>query len=294
MVQLRLLLDWKKDAKHAIFQAGLNSDEYRQRGIALELIEPRTKSIDALDIVSSGPAEMAINYPHNLMYQSPEQLLSVGALVQQNPQGLLSLVRSGIETPADLAGKRVGVGPSPISRIQFDMFVSANGLTRRPPEMITVGFEGEDLLLENRIDALDAVAYANIRTVRKGAPVNFFPYIRSGIPNSPFLVFVANRSWCNRNEPVVRRFLEATTAGYHRVCGWEQGHWRDYVAGLPERSAEEESAVWKDIQPLIWGAGKLFRQNHTELSRLQDILSAAQLIDGKLEIDQVFTNRFLP
>jgi putative hydroxymethylpyrimidine transport system substrate-binding protein len=294
MDQIRLLLDWKQDAKHAIFQAGLDGSEYQKRGIQLILREPEAKSIDALAAVSNGRVEMAINYPHNLMHQSGEGLLSVGALVKHNPQGLLSLERAGIETPTELAGKRIGIGPSPISKVQFDVFVSSNNLSGNPPETITVGFEGEDLLLENKIDALDAVAYANIRTIRKGFPVRFFPYIKSGVPDSPFLVFIADSSWCSRNERVVRSFFEATAAGYQRACRWEQEHWSDYVVNTPGRSIEEEYAVWKDIQPLIWGSGKLFQQNHDELQRLQEILYEANLIDRKLAIDRVFTNHFLP
>jgi putative hydroxymethylpyrimidine transport system substrate-binding protein len=294
---MRLLLDWKLDAKHAIFVEGRDSGVYSTRGIGLELVEPAAKSITALEILHDGGAELAINYPHNLMLsraQLPE-LLSVGALVRRNPEGLLSLATRPVRSPGELKGRTVGIGPSPVSRAQFEVFCRSNGLPMESLRVVTVGFDGEELLLAGEIDALDGVAYAIARTRRKGHDVAFVPYADFGIPDSPFLVFCVRRDWAQRNGETLRAFLEASTGAFERVCEWEELDWDRYAARIPGRDGEEERLVWKATEPLIRvGGRRLFEQDLPALEGLHEILCSEGLLEEHLNLRDVFTNRFVP
>ena len=102
--RLRLLLDWKLDAKHALFVEGLERGAYARAGIALELIEPQAKSIQALELLHRGGAELAINYPHNL-------LLSARAVPGPAVRGRAGPAQSG---RAALAGGQARCAPPPI------------------------------------------------------------------------------------------------------------------------------------------------------------------------------------
>lgn len=294
--RVRLLLDWKPDAKHALFAEGLQRGAYAEAGIALEPVEPAAKSIQALELLALGEAELAINYPHNLLLSGGQYpgLLSAGALVRRNPEGLLSLADRPVRAPADLAGKRVGIGPSPVSRAQFEVFCLANLLDRAALEVVTVGFEGEELLLEGRIDALDAVAYAIARTERKGHRVCFIPYARHGIPDSPFLVFAARAEWAERRMELLRAFFRVTAESFTRVSAWGRREWAAYAAGIPGRNGEEEQAVWRATRPLIIGEGRLFAQDLAALEGLQEILLTHGLQGAAADLPALFPDRFLP
>ena len=242
--RIRVLLDWKRDAKHAVLVEAQASGGYARAGLTVELVDPAEKSADSLAMVSRGLAEVAINYPHNIMCMRDAcpDVVSFGALVKKNPEGLLSLAESRIRAPRDLEGKRVGIGPSPVSRAQFDMFLKGNAIDERAVEVVTVGFEGERLLLDRSIDALDAVAYAIPRTRRKGRDTSFIFYSESGIPDSPFLVFAARREWLDANLPRARGFLAQTGQAFRAVESWGRAEWDRYVRGLPERTAAKR---WK-------------------------------------------------
>ncbi|MBN1837295.1 MAG: ABC transporter substrate-binding protein [Spirochaetales bacterium] len=294
--RLRVLLDWKLDAKHAVFVEGRDSGDYARRGLEVELVEPAAKSIQALQILHSGAVELAINYPHNLLLSREDYpgLVSVGALVRHNPEGILSLAARPVAAPADLRGRSVGIGPSPVSRAQFEVFCQANGIDRDSMRVVTVGFEGEELLLSGRIDALDGVAYAIARTRRKGHEVAFLPYAGFGIPDSPFLVFAARREWAEANAPAVRDFLEVSAAAFRRVCAWGRAEWGRYATGIPGREAEEEREVWEATRPLIEGSGRLFEHDLEALAGLQRILRERGLPAPKVEPAEIFWNRFVP
>ena len=231
--RIRILLDWKPDAKHALLSEGMARGAYAAAGIDLELAEPAAKSIEGLALLARGEAEMSINYPHNLLLSAGQYpgLLSAGALVRKNPEGLLSLASNPVRAPADLAGKRVGIGPSPVSQAQFDVFCAANGLDRASLDVVVVGFDGEEQLLDGRIHALDAVAYAIARTQRKGHAVSFVPYARFGIPDSPFLVFAARASWAGAHAALLQEFFRVTVESFARVSAWGSGEWKAYAAG---------------------------------------------------------------
>jgi ABC-type nitrate/sulfonate/bicarbonate transport system substrate-binding protein len=215
-------------------------------------------------------------------------IVSFGALVKRNPEGLLSLRASGITGPSRLAGRKVGIGPSPVSRAQFELFLRANGLAREDVEIVTVGFEGEDLLLSGTIDALDAVAYAIPRTRRKGCETDFIYYADSGLPDSPFLVFIARADWLEANLAHARAFLQETAASFPVVEAWGTTEWQRYVQDLPGRNAEEEREVWNATLPLMKGTGPLFRQDREALRGLARILLDRGSIRTPFAVDEAF------
>jgi putative hydroxymethylpyrimidine transport system substrate-binding protein len=294
--RVRLLLDWKLDAKHALFVEGMSRGAYRAVGIELELVEPAAKSIEGLELLAAGEVDLSINYPHNLLLSHARlpALVSVGALVRRNPEGLLSLADNPVRIPSDLAGKRIGIGPSPVSQAQFDVFCRANHLDRAGLEVISVGFDGEEQLLDGRIHALDAVAYAIARTERKGRAVCFVSYARHGIPDSPFLVFAARASWADRQGELLPAFFRVTAESFARVSAWGEREWAAYAAGIPGRNGEEERAVWQATRPLIAGSETLFVQDIAALVGLRDILIARGLLDATVDIPALFPDRFLP
>jgi ABC-type nitrate/sulfonate/bicarbonate transport system substrate-binding protein len=292
LIEMRVLLDWKRDAKHAILAEAERSGGYASAGIRVELIDPAEKSADSLTMVCRGAAEVAINYPHNIMCMQDAcpGIVSFGALVKKNPEGLLSLAQLCITNPRDLAGKKVGIGPSPVSRAQFDMFLQASGLKRESVDIATVGFEGEQLLLDGRIDALDAVAYAIPRTRRKGQDTNFIFYSESGIPDSPFLVFAARKEWLSANLQKVKDFLVQTEKAFHVVESWKAAEWQFYVRNLPERNGDEEMEVWEATCPLMKGTGPLFHQDLEALGALDTMLLRRGLTNRACKVDEVFRN----
>lgn len=294
MENIRILLDWTYDAKHAILVEARNRGFFEQAGIDLEILEPAAKSAAAISRVYDEEAELAINYPHNIVLMQDDYpgIISVGSLVGSNPEGLLSLESQEISTPADLKGRRLGVGPSPVSVAQLEVFLKVNGISEDSITLVTVGFEGEELLIKDEIDALDAVSYAIPRTINKGYGVRFLAYTDHGLPDSPFLVFAARESWAKDHRGVLKGFFEALRKGLDAVISWGSEDWERYVADIPGRTAGEEQDVWKRILPAI-ANGNPFDQDHRGLSGLMEILADKGILRFSCDLNRFFPKDYL-
>ena len=295
LTKIRVILDWTPDAKHSIIWAAEKNGLFAHEGLTIEMVPPPSKSSNSLQKIHDLEAELAINYPHNVLLMRGDlpRLISVGALVKKNSEGLLSIKKTEITEPAHIKGKRIGIGPSPVSRSQFEVFLTANGLRYEDIELKYVGFEGEELLLAGEIDALDAVWYAIPRTERKGHEINFIPYTVSGVPDSPFLVFTGENGWVSSNTAALKRFFSCLKAGLSIVSGWGFADWKSYTDTIEGRNTEEEMKIWETTLPLIDDGDTLFRQNINEIEKLQDILFDKNLMQEKYRIGEIFSNEYI-
>jgi putative hydroxymethylpyrimidine transport system substrate-binding protein len=294
METVKILLDWTYDAKHAVLVEGRDKGFFKEAGIDLEIIEPASKSAMAIERLYSGDAELAINYPHNILLMQKDYpgIISVGTLVGSNPEGLLSLEKTKIYVPSDLLGKTIGVGPSPVSLAQLEMFLKANSISEDSVTLKKVGFEGEELLIKGEIDALDAVSYAIPRTLNKGFKVNFIGYTQNGLPDSPFLVFAAAEAWAKEHKELLKGFFIALSKGLSAVEAWSAADWTQFTNKIPGRNAPEEQAVWDLILPAI-ANGKAFNHDQTGLKSLMDILLLKGILKNEFDLDRFFSNSYL-
>lgn len=293
--EIRIILDWTPDAKHSIIWAADQAGCFDKNGLKVEMVAPPSKSANSLEIVHRGEAELAINYPHNILLMRKElpHLVSVGSMIKKNSEGLLSLQENKISLPMHLKHKRVGIGPSPVSKSQFEVFLSSNNLSYQDIDLKYVGFEGEELLLNGEIDALDAVQYAIPRTEGKGHKINFIPYTTSGVPDSPFLVFTGHDSLVENNSEILQKFFSCLNKGYSLVQQWGVKDWESYTSTCNGRTPDEEMKIWEATRPLIDDGGPLFEQNIDEIEKLQDILFQKDLLKEKYKIKDIFINSYI-
>lgn len=259
----------------------------------MEMVPPQP---ERLEKVQAGEFELAIDYPHNILLMRNElpDLVSVGALVKTNPEGILTLARDAIGTPRDLANKTIAIGWSPLGKSQAEIFLSHHGLTDQV-ELVPVGRDGEVRLMAGEFDALNGVHYGIPRMAREGIETNFFFYIDSGVPDSAFLVFTGQKEWVNAHTQDLRQFFSCLREGLGLVKGWGGEEWEIYTESIEgrKRFRDEEMAVWEAVLPLIDDGGDLFHHNVEEIGKLQDILRSAGMLDTLYPVEEIFLNSHL-
>lgn len=141
----------------------------------------------------------------------PLPIVSIALIGQTGQQGFAVLADSGIETPADWAGKTAGFKGSTVTPDYLEI-LEANGVDRDSIEEVRVGFEPQ-VLTEGQVDIFPVFLSNEPDTLdRLGYPTKVFTAADYGAPTLG-LTYTATEDYIAENPDVVRRFVRAALEG---------------------------------------------------------------------------------
>jgi NitT/TauT family transport system substrate-binding protein/putative hydroxymethylpyrimidine transport system substrate-binding protein len=211
-----LVLDFTPNAVHAGIYAALREGYYADHGVDLTVRQP-SASTDAPKLLEAGRADFAILDIHDLAIarQRGLDVVGVAPIVDRPLAAVIAGNRSAIRTPADLAGKTVGVTGLPSDDAVLDTVLASAGLAPNAVHRVTIGFGAVPALAAGRIDAATAFWNAEGVTLRRhGVPVRSFRVDDFGAPRYPELWLTTTRSECRTDPGLVREMTAATARGY--------------------------------------------------------------------------------
>jgi NitT/TauT family transport system substrate-binding protein len=138
-------------------------------------------------------------------------LAATNALPDTSKSGIIARTDSGIKTPQDLVGKKVGVpGINGLLDVIFRRWLASQGVDTKRVTYVETSFpQMSDLLKASQVDAAVAVDpfYARILAQNTGYLVD--DYIRTLPAGTIASVYSATSKWANANKNVVKSFQEA-------------------------------------------------------------------------------------
>ena len=211
-----LVLDFTPNAVHAGIYAALEEGFYEQHGVDLAVHEP-SSSTDAPKLLAAGRTDFAILDIHDLAIAAERGLHVVGVapIVERPLASVIAGDRTEVRTPADLAGKTVGVTGLPSDDAVLDSVLQSAGLPPGSVHRVTIGFGAVPALAAGRVDA--ATAFWNAEGVtleQRGIPVRTFRVDDFGAPRYPELILTTSRDELQSDPGLVKKVVEATREGY--------------------------------------------------------------------------------
>src|SRR5580692_9250149 len=129
--KVRLILDFAMQGQQSPFLLAAEGGYFARAGVDVE-VDRGYGSGDAVTKVVSGAYDMAFADIGAMIQfagrQGEGRLVSVFQVYDLAPMVILSLKKSGIRKPADLAGKRVAAAQASGSRVMFPLLAAANAL----------------------------------------------------------------------------------------------------------------------------------------------------------------------
>jgi NitT/TauT family transport system substrate-binding protein len=160
---------------------------------------------------------------------APIKILST--IYQSSPNAINALADSGIESVADLAGKRLGEPTGEAGSALLGLLLEANGLTRDDLEIVPMpGTSLVGALTQDQVDAiLGSTEGYNLVLEEQGFDVTVLPYAEWGVPTVSTSIIASDR-FLEENANTVRCFVEAS------LKGWDEAIKRpdDAIAALVE------------------------------------------------------------
>jgi putative hydroxymethylpyrimidine transport system substrate-binding protein len=239
-----LVLDFTPNAAHAGIYAALGEGYYKDAGVDLAVRAP-SSSTDAPKLLAAGRTEFAILDIHDLAIARRRGLPLVGVapIVDRPLASVIAADRHAVRTPADLAGKTVGVTGLPSDNAVLDAILRAGGVRPGDVQRETIGFGAIPALASGRVDA--ATAFWNDEGVtleRRGVPIRVLRVDDYGAPSYPELVLATTERLRREHPGLVRSVVRATHRGYALATSRPHRALDDLVAANPDLDRGEVAA----------------------------------------------------
>lgn len=291
-----LILDFTPNAVHTGIYTALAQGYYLDEGVKLKVREPST-SADSLKLVQSGKADFAIADIHDLgiARESGLKLVAVMAIVERPLASVIALKKSGIATPVNLEGEKVGVTGLPSDDAVLNSVVKNAGGNPSKVSKITIGFNAVGSLIAGKVRA--ATAFWNAEGVNlklKGHPVTEFRVDDYGAPSYPELVLVASERTVEKRGKLVGQVVKATVKGYEHTLEKPDEAMADLLKKVPGLDREEMKAQLDVLLPVFKGrAKKAGYLDPAILRRWAEWDLSFGILKRTPQLDKAFTNSFL-
>ena len=214
MEKVTLLLDWFPNVDHAPLYVAQENKVFAKHGLEVELLWGGDPDAP-LKLVAAEKYPFAVSYQQSVtIARASEEVLpvkSIGLLVEHPLNTISFLKKTGIKTPADFKGKKIGYTVAPLDVLLFNAIAANAGLSEDDYELINVSTNISASLLSGQIDAvIGPFRNYEINELKlEGAEADYFALEKHGIPDYYELVIVSNDAYLEKHPETAKKLMTA-------------------------------------------------------------------------------------
>lgn len=281
--KVTVLLDWFINPDHAPLLVAKQIGAFEKRGLDIEIVQPSDPSMPPR-LLGAGQGDIAISYQPQLYMLAEEELpvTRVATLVDSPLNVLAAIEGKGIETIADLKGKKIGYSVSGVEEATLAAMLQSGGLSLDDVEMVNVNFQLVASLLADRVDAVIG-GYRNFEATeirQQGYEPKMFLIEEHGVPMYDELIVLARKG--EENSEMVKSFVAALKEGTAYLLEHPDETWEQFRVDYPDLDNELNKVAWEDTLPMFaTDPGKLDTDRYQAYG---DFLKEHDLISPDVEI----------
>jgi len=287
-VPVSVRLTWLHQAQFAGIYLALDKGFYKDAGLDVE-IKPGGMEYPSIKMVTVGNDDIGMTSADQVLLARAKgaPVVALAAMYQKSPAVLFSLKKSGISTPSDLRGKRIGIKYGDNSEIPIRALLKKEGISEKDIKEVSVSYDPGPLI-QGQVDAFaDFAINAPIAVEEKGYEVNEILPADYGINMYADVIFTTDQVLQRKREQLVE-FLRATIKGYQYAID----HPDEAVTATLRRDTnlrpEHEKRMFEASVPFWKPPGKRpGEMQESDWAGLNDILVTTGLIKQKVPLNQV-------
>ncbi len=221
---IKFILDWRFEGPSALFLAPVAKGYFKDAKLDVT-VDAGNGSGGAVTRVASGTYDMgfadlaALMEFHANNPDAPNKPVAIMMVYNNTPASVMALKKSGIKTPADLNGKKLGAPVFDAGRRAFPIFQKANNIgavtwTAMDPPL------RETMLARGDVDAITGFTFTSLLNLEargvKAEDVVVLPYPDFGVKLYGNAIIVSPKLMKD-NPAAVKAFLQAFTKGARDV-----------------------------------------------------------------------------
>ena len=213
-----IVLDWYPNAIHSFLYVADEKGYFAEEGLNLVVNFPANTN-DGISLPAAGKADLGMYYLQDAILTAVGEdvpIVSVGSVVQESLNVVISLKEKGIESPADLAGKKIGYAGTALSEAQIECMLEKAGVSAEECQLIDVGFDLLTATTTGQVDATigNMINHEVPQLEEQGIEINYFRPVDYGVPMYYELVFLTGQKTVENNPEKLQKFLRAAQKGF--------------------------------------------------------------------------------
>ena len=224
MTPIKFQLDWRFEGPAALFLVPAAKGYFKDAKLDVA-VDAGNGSGGAVTRVASGTYDMGFADLAALMEfnannpDAPNKPVAVMVVYNNTPSSVMALKKSGIKTPADLSGKKLGAPVFDAGRRAFPIFAKANGITNVAWTAMDPPLR-ETMLVRGDIDAITGFTFTSLLNLEargvKTDDVVVLQYPDYGVKLYGNVI-IASPKLIKENPAAVKAFLAAFAKGMKDV-----------------------------------------------------------------------------
>lgn len=261
--EVRLQLQWFAQAQFAGYYAAIDQGFYEDQCLSVEILEGGVDIVPQ-QVLASGGAEFGIAWvPKALVSrESGADIINIGQVFERSGTLMVSWADSGITSPEDWEGKKVGnwgFGN------EYELLAAIEKFDVQDVELV-----GQDFtmaaLLNNEIDAAEAMTYNEYAQVLEAEnpetgelyqpeDLSVIDFNEVGTAMLQDAIWV-NADWLADNEDIARRFLEASFEGWTYCRDNPDECVQSVLEAGSTLGLSHQTWMMNEVNALIWPASE--------------------------------------
>ncbi|MFM9268720.1 ABC transporter substrate-binding protein [Halomonas elongata] len=248
---LEVALDWYPSPRHAALYIAKALDMFEHRGLDVRLSTPADPEVPT-KLLADSRVDLALTRQPLLHLQVDHgmPLVRVATLVGVPLTALVVRRDTGIESPAQLEGARVGHADQDAERILLPAMLADHDVSMDSIDTPNVHYRMEQAMLEGRVDAIiGGMRHLLPRALANdGLATHSFSVEKYGMPRHDGLILVANRNNLKRQRSAIRRFVSALEEATTWILEHPDESWQRLVVTEPTLDTPLNRDAWPEIR----------------------------------------------
>jgi NitT/TauT family transport system substrate-binding protein len=296
LVHVKLPVGYIPNIQFAPLYVAVEKGYFKEAGIEIEF--DYSFETDAVSLVGADNLQFAVVSGEQVLLARAQGLpvVYVCAWYQQYPVAVASKIEQGIQTTADLKGKKIGLpGLFGANYIGLDALLFSAGLSEKDVTLDSIGF--------NQVAALaaDQEQAVSIYTTNEPVQLEAEGYRLNEIRVADHVQLasnglITNENTIRRDADLVRRMTSAFLKGLSDTIADPAAAYEVSLKYVPDL-AKADAATQKEILSRsigLWKADRLGWSNPRAWQNMQDTLLKMGLLKEVLDINQAYSNKFVP